>query len=293
VKIVVTGAAGYIGAPAVGRLLAAGHEVRGLDCLRFGGTALLSSYLTGRFTLTCGDIRDRSAVEQALAGADAVVHLAGIVGDPNCAAEPALAQEVNLDATATVHDLAMQAGVARFVFASTCSVYGQCHVAADESSPLHPLSLYARSKADAEVRLLSAGTGSTATTVLRFATVYGLAPRMRFDLVVNAFVAQALTVGRIRVFTPGAWRPLVHVADVADAITAVVQAPAGKVSGEVFNVGSADNWQLADVAGLAASACGPGVAIDIVPAGDDPRDYRISNRCPAHRVPARRSPSGR
>jgi nucleoside-diphosphate-sugar epimerase len=278
VKIVVTGAAGYIGAPTTARLLAAGHEVRGLDSLRFGGTALLSSYLTGRFTLTSGDIRDQGVVAQALAGADAVIHLAGIVGDPNCAAEPTLAREVNLDATVVIHDLARAAGVTRLVFASTCSVYGHCDTEADESSPLHPLSLYARSKADAETRLLDADAGTMATTVLRFATVYGLAPRMRFDLVVNSFVVQALTTGRIQVFTPAAWRPLVHVADVASAITAVVQAPAGQVSGEVFNVGSADNWQLADVARLVAGVCGPGVMVDIAPAGNDPRDYRISTR---------------
>ncbi len=274
-KIVVTGAAGYIGATAVARLLAAGHEVHGLDCLRFGGAALLGSYLTGRFTLTRGDIRDRRAVAQVLPGADAVVHLAGIVGDPACAAEPELAEQVNLDAVSTVRELARDAGVARFVFASTCSVYGHCDEPASESSPLRPLSLYARSKADAEARLLTPGTDGMTVTVLRFATVYGLAPRMRFDLVVNAFVAQALTTDRIQVFTPAAWRPLVHVADVADAITAVVQAPAAQVSGEVFNVGSADNWQLADVARQVASACGPGVEIDITPAAGDQRDYRI------------------
>jgi nucleoside-diphosphate-sugar epimerase len=276
VKIVMTGAAGYIGAAAVARLLAAGHEVHGLDCLRFGGTALLGGYLTGRFTLTRCDIRDRSAVGRVLAGADAVIHLAGIVGDPACAAEPALAQEVNLDAAVTMHELARDAGAARFVFASTCSVYGHCDAAADESAPLRPLSLYAQTKADAEARLLGAGKDAIATTVLRFATVYGLSPRMRFDLVVNAFVAQALTTGRIQVFAPAAWRPLIHVADVADAIAAVTQAPAGRVSGEVFNVGSADNWQLADVARLVASACGPGVEIDITPASGDSRDYRVS-----------------
>jgi len=276
VKIVVTGAAGYIGVPVVARLLAAGHEVHGLDCLRFGGAGLLGSYLTGRFTLTRGDIRDRRAVAEVLPGADAVVHLAGIVGDPACAAEPALAEQVNLDAIGTVRELAADAGVARFVFASTCSVYGHCDEPADESSPLRPLSLYARSKADAEARLLTADSDRMAVTVLRFATVYGLAPRMRFDLVVNAFVAQALTTGRIQVFTPAAWRPLVHVADVADAITTVVQAPAVQVSGEVFNVGSADNRQLADVARQVASASGPGVQIDITPTSGDQRDYRIS-----------------
>jgi nucleoside-diphosphate-sugar epimerase len=276
VKIMVTGAAGYIGAPVVARLLADGHEVHGLDCLRFGGTALLGSYLTGRFSLSRADIRDQHAITRALDGADAVVHLAAIVGDPACAAEPALAGEINLDAAVTLHDLARQSGAARFVFASTCSVYGHCAAPAAESSPLCPLSLYARSKADAETRLLGADAGTMATTVLRFATVYGLAPRMRFDLVVNAFTRQAVTARQIRVFTPHAWRPLIHVADIADAVAAAIHAPAARVAREVFNVGSSENWQLGDVAALVASLCGPGVEIDSTPVGADARDYRVT-----------------
>jgi nucleoside-diphosphate-sugar epimerase len=205
-----------------------------------------------------------------------VVHLAGIVGDLACADEPDLARAVNLDAAIAVHEAARQAGAGRFVFASTCSVYGHCDRPADESSPLRPLSLYAQAKADAETRLLNAPADGMATTVLRFATVYGLAPRMRFDLVVNTFVAQAITARQIRVFTPAAWRPLVHVADVADAIAAVAQVPAKVVAGQVFNVGSADNWQLADVAGLVARICGPGVRVDTTPADGDRRDYQIS-----------------
>jgi nucleoside-diphosphate-sugar epimerase len=275
-KVVVTGAAGYIGAATVARLLDAGHTVAGLDCLRFGGTALLGSYLTGRFSLTRGDIRDRTLVARVFADADAVVHLAGIVGDPACAAEPDLARAVNLDAAVALHEAAGRAGVARFVFASTCSVYGHCAYPADEAAPLNPLSLYAQNKVDAETQLLGAVPGGMATSVLRFATVYGLAPRMRFDLVVNTLVAHALTTGRVQVFTPAAWRPLIHVADVADAITSVVQAPAAMVGTQVFNVGSADNWQLADVARLVAGICGPGVQVDISPVDGDARDYRIT-----------------
>jgi nucleoside-diphosphate-sugar epimerase len=275
-KVVVTGAAGYIGAATVARLLDAGHTVAGLDCLRFGGTALLGSYLTGRFSLTRGDIRDRTLVARVFADADAVVHLAGIVGDPACAAEPDLACEVNFDAAVALHEAAGRAGVARFVFASTCSVYGHCAYPADEAAPLNPLSLYAQNKVDAETQLLGAVPGGMATTVLRFATVYGLAPRMRFDLVVNTLVAHALTTGRVQVFTPAAWRPLIHVADVADAITSVVQAPAATVGTQVFNVGSADNWQLADVARLVAGICGPSVQVDINPVDGDARDYRIT-----------------
>ena len=166
--------------------------------------------------------------------------------------------------------------MARFVFASTCSVYGHCDEPASESSPLRPLSLYARSKADAEAGLLTADSDGLAVTVLRFATVYGLAPRMRFDLVVNAFVAQALIAGRIQVFTPSAWRPLVHVADVADAITAVVQAPAARCPAKYSMSVPATTGSSADVAREVASACGPGVEIDITLAAGDQRDYRIS-----------------
>jgi nucleoside-diphosphate-sugar epimerase len=275
-KVLVTGAAGYIGAATVARLLDAGHTVAGLDCLRFGGTALLGSYLTGRFSLTRGDIRDHDLVKRVLADTDAVVHLAGIVGDPACAAEPDLARAVNLDAAIALHEAAGRAGVARFVFASTCSVYGHCNDPVDEAAPLHPLSLYAETKVDAEARLLGAAPGGMATTVLRFATVYGLAPRMRFDLVVNTLVAHALTIGRVQVFTPAAWRPLIHVVDVAGAITSMVQAPTAVVGGQVFNVGSADNWQLGDVARLVAEICGPNVQVDISRAVGDRRDYRIS-----------------
>jgi nucleoside-diphosphate-sugar epimerase len=276
--VLVTGAAGYIGAPTVARLIAAGHTVRALDSLRFGGAALLGAYPTGRFTLVRGDIRDTATVAQALNGVDAVVHLASIVGDPACAAEPDLARQVNLDATVVLHTAARGAGVTRFVFASSCSVYGHGDQVCDETAPLRPLSLYAETKAEAERHILGPTAGSTmASTALRFATLYGLAPRMRFDLVVNTFVAHALGRRRLTVHAPGAWRPLVHVADIAAATAAVVDAHDDQVGGEVFNVGSAaDNHQLADVAELVAEICGPGVHVDITPVAGDARNYRIT-----------------
>jgi nucleoside-diphosphate-sugar epimerase len=276
--IVVTGAAGYVGVPAVSRLLAAGHAVRALDSLAFGGVPLLGAYPSGRFTLTRGDIRDPRAVERALAGADAVVHLAGIVGDPACAAQPTLAREVNLDATAMLHRAARQAGVTRFIFASSCSVYGHSDQACDEDSPLRPLSLYAETKAGAERDLLAAhGTGPMACTVLRFATLYGLAPRMRFDLVANIFARDAQLRRRVTVHAPDAWRPMVHVADIATAISAIVDAPAGRVAGEVFNVaGQSANYTLLGIAQAAARACDGDAEIDIRPVAGDARDYRVT-----------------
>lgn len=276
--ILVTGAAGYVGAPAVSRLLSAGHTVRALDSLAFGGASLLSAYPSGRFTLMRGDIRDARAVDRAVTGADVVVHLAGIVGDPACAAQPALAREVNVDATALLHRAARRAGVTRLVFASSCSVYGHSNQTCDEQAPLRPLSLYAETKAESEKELLAAsGSGPMMCTVLRFATLYGLAPRMRFDLVANIFARDAQIRRRVTVHAPEAWRPLVHVADVAAAVAAVVDAPDGQVAGEVFNVASESaNHTLLDVARAAVRACGGGAEIDIRPVAGDARDYRAT-----------------
>ncbi|SNT60521.1 Nucleoside-diphosphate-sugar epimerase [Streptosporangium subroseum] len=274
-QILITGAAGYIGAPTTARLIAAGHTVRALDTLRFGGAALLGAYPTGQFELLRGDIRDADTVGQALDGVDAVVHLAAIVGDPACAAEPDLARQVNLEATVALHAAARRAGVGRFIFASTCSVYGHGDSLLDESSPLVPLSLYAQTKAEAETRILTPG-GEMATTALRFATLYGLAPRMRFDLVVNLWVRQALTRGVLALHAPQAWRPLIHVSDIAAAVTAVLDAPTERVTGQVFNVASArDNHQLSAVAAMVAEVCGD-VRINVAPLAGDARNYRVS-----------------
>lgn len=276
--ILVTGAAGYVGAPTVSRLLSAGHTVRALDSLAFGGASLLSAYPSGRFALVRGDIRDPLAVERAVVGADVVVHLAGIVGDPACAAEPDLAREVNVGATAMLHRAARRAGVAHFIFASSCSVYGHSDQVCDEQAPLRPLSLYAETKAEAEGDLLGAhGTGPMACTVLRFATLYGLAPRMRFDLVANIFARDAQFRRHVTVHAPAAWRPLVHVADIATAIAAVADAPAGQVAGEVFNVADrAANYPLLDIARAAVRASGGDAEIDIRPIAGNARDYRVT-----------------
>src|SRR4051794_15935355 len=149
-RVLVTGAAGYVGVPTSAALLTAGHTVRAVDSLRFGGAGLLGLYPGGRFHLVRGDIRDPALLEQAVDGVDAVVHLAAIVGDPACAADPDTAVAVNLHATTALREAAQHAGVRRLVFASSCSVYGHGDQMIDETAPVRPLSLYAETKLDAE-----------------------------------------------------------------------------------------------------------------------------------------------
>ena len=189
-KVTITGGAGYIGARATRELLSAGHEVTVLDSLLHRQDDVASALEAGGTRVIRGDVRDAAARADALAGAEAVVHLAAIVGDPACAKDPALSQAVNVDATRDVVADAEAAGVERFIFASTCSNYGRMAdplVAIDETAPLSPVSLYAEQKVDVETDLLSREDSIPVITCLRFATIYGVAERMRFDLTVNEF----------------------------------------------------------------------------------------------------------
>jgi nucleoside-diphosphate-sugar epimerase len=279
-RVLVTGGAGYVGSMLVPALLEAGHEVRVLDILTWGVQPLLGSWSHPAFSFIRGDVRDPAARAAALAGMDAVVHLAAIVGDPACAREPELARAVNLDATVELIGDARRTGLSRFVFASTCSNYGRM---ADptgfvtEESALAPVSLYARTKVEVEHALLdrSAG-GSMAETPLRFATVFGVSPRMRFDLTVNEFTLAMVRDRHLVVFGEQFWRPYVHVRDIARAVTLVLGAPAERIDGEVFNVGSTDqNYQKQQIVELIRPHA-PDAVVDYVPRAEDPRDYRVS-----------------
>ena len=281
-RVLVTGGAGYIGSIVSRILLERGDSVRVFDSLLHGGDALLSLYPFEGFEFVRGDIRDPEAVDQALDGVDAVVHLAAIVGDPACSRDPDLAREVNLDASVRLFGLCAKRGVERTVFASTCSNYGRMPDAngyVTEETELRPLSVYAETKVAVERRLLEAGNGATpAATVLRFATIFGLSPRPRFDLTVNEFSAELLTRGRLAVFGEQFWRPYVHVADAARAVALVLSAPAETVSGAVFNIGAtAENYRKGDIVRLVREELGgEDVEIEYVTQQDDPRDYRVS-----------------
>ena len=272
-RAVVTGGAGYIGSMVVGRLLAAGHDVAVLDLIQHGQHAVAADLERRGARIVQGDVRDAEARATVLEGADALVHLAAIVGDPACAQDPELSQAVNVDASRTL--FAEAAGVPRIVFASTCSNYGRMAdptVALDETAPLAPVSLYASQKVEIERELLEGGTA----TCLRFATVYGVSPRMRFDLTVNEFTRDLWARRVLEVYGGQFWRPYVHVGDAARAIELVLGLPDEQVGGRVFNVGdSGENYRKQDLVEMITGHLGRG-DVEFVERNEDPRDYRVS-----------------
>lgn len=279
-RILVTGGAGYVGSVLVEELFAHGHPVRVLDSLAHGSIpSLLQMWGREGFEFNRGDVRDKEARSKALADVGGVVHLAAIVGDPACRREPELAREVNLEATQALLDEAEHAGVERFVFASTCSNYGRmAHGTqlATEELELRPVSLYAETKVAAELDVLERARNGLATTCLRFATVYGASPRMRFDLTVNEFTRDMALGPELVVFGEQFWRPYIHVRDAARAARMALEAPLEAMSGQVFNVGeTSENYRKLDIVELLRERF-PDAAVRFVHRDEDPRDYRVS-----------------
>lgn len=278
-RVLITGGAGYVGSSLTPLLLAAGHKVRVLDRLAHGGESLLGVWAHPDFEFLGGDIRDRAASADALRDCDAVVHLAAIVGDPACAREPELARAVNLESSLDLIEQSRKVGVQRFVFASTCSNYGKMKDPTsyvNEDSELSPVSLYAETKVAVENFLLDSAASEWCPTPLRFATVFGVSPRMRFDLTVNEFTVEMLTKKRLVVFGEQFWRPYVHVFDAARAIALVLNSSSAAVAGRVFNVGSTDqNLQKQQIVELIRPLA-PDSNIEFIHKNEDPRDYRVS-----------------
>jgi nucleoside-diphosphate-sugar epimerase len=281
-RVLVTGCAGYIGSVLTRQLLDQDHHVRGVDALFFGGDSLLDIITHPRFEFVRADVRDDKALAAALDGIEAVVHLAAIVGDPACAQQPDLARSVNLDASTTLFRLCDEnPTVQRFVFASTCSNYGkmQGDGYVKEDSPLRPVSLYAELKVEFEKHLLQASLRpNLVATALRFATVYGVSPRMRFDLTVNEFVRD-LALGRtLRVFGQQFWRPYCHVEDLARSVVLALESPADKVRQDVFNVGDTRENYTKEMIVNEIFQClrdTPRSLVVYVQKTEDPRDYRV------------------
>jgi nucleoside-diphosphate-sugar epimerase len=254
--------------------------VRLLDRFFYGKEPIASVLDHPNLHIINADFRDVGKVVEAMQGADTVVHLGAIVGDPACALDEDLTIEVNLMATRTVAEVARACGVQRFVFASTCSVYG---ASADdellnESSPLHPVSLYAVSKLASEQVLMELATDTFAPTCLRFSTIYGLSGRTRFDLVVNLLTAKAILDNEITIQGGDQWRPFLHVDDAALSLLVTLEAPLERVRQEIFNVGSDEqNCTIQQVGELVQSMV-PGSELVNMGSGGDRRNYRADFR---------------
>lgn len=280
--VLVTGGAGYVGAPLVERLLAAGDDVRVLDVLLHGQDPIAQRLESAGARLVRGDVRDEAARAEAVQGADAVVHLAAIVGDPACARDPQTAQAINVDGSRALVEDAARAGVERFVFASTCSNYGRMAdptVPITEDGELAPVSLYAEQKVGIERALLGRDDlGDLRPTCLRFATVYGVAPRMRFDLTVNEFTRDLWDGRELEVFGEQFWRPYVHVVDAGRGVQAALDADLDVVGGDVFNVGrSGENYTKQMLVEEIARQLPEGRGtVTYVKREEDPRDYKVS-----------------
>jgi nucleoside-diphosphate-sugar epimerase len=274
-RIVVTGGAGYVGSVVTAHLLLAGFRVVVVDRLAAGGESLLGYMHRPDFELVVGDIRDSGVLDRALGDAAAVVHLAAVVGEPACAADENEARSINLDGARSVLHVAKRTRVPRVVLVSTCSNYGVTSpdVLADEDAPLNPLGIYASSKVDAELSVLRDG-GAALVCVLRLATICGLSPRMRFDLLVNEIARAAILGDTIEVFAPDAWRPFVHIGDVARAVEWALRAREDIVRGRAFNV-VGENYRKRDLVELVLRHF-PNASFELTNATSDARDYRVS-----------------
>ena len=277
--IVVTGGCGYVGAPLCEELLRSGREVKALDVLMHGQEDI-AAHLEGLgVEIVRGDLREEDVREKAMKGADGLVHLAAIVGDPACARDPELANDINVEGSKKIVADAQKYGLGRLVFASTCSNYGRMAdptVPVTEDGELAPVSLYAEQKVGIEQALLGHDFGDLKPTCLRFATVYGVAPRMRFDLTVNEFTRDLWADKDLEVFGEQFWRPYVHVRDAGRAVVTVLDTPVETVGGEVFNTGrSGENYRKLDLVEEIGRQTEKGNA-SYVTKTEDPRDYKVS-----------------
>lgn len=275
--VLVTGGAGYIGSVLTPILLARGYSVKVLDRMYWGKEPLAG--VLDRIELILADVREMPAT--ALDGVDAVIHLAGLSNDPTAEYDPEANWEMNAVATETLGQACVDRGIERLVFASSCSLYdGLPPGMHDETAPVEPRGAYATSKRYGEEKLIELADSGLCPTIMRNGTVYGYSPRMRFDLVVNTFVKDALVNGSLCLHGGGwMWRPLVDVRDCAEAMIAAMEAPADLVRGEVFNV-LHSNYQIRELAMLVAGSTrllGRDVDLTEAPAPALTRDYECSN----------------
>lgn len=274
----VTGGAGYVGSHLVRDLLAAGRSVIVLDKLLFGIDPVAPLQSNKDFKLVVGDITKEEDVKRAFdLDISSVIHLAAIVGDPACAADQDTAIKTNIDGTVLIARLSKEKGIKKFIFASTCSVYGASgNKMLNENSKLNPVSLYAETRLAAEKDITKISDRDFKPVILRFGTIYGLSPRMRFDLVVNFLSKKAVTEKKIRIYGGGQWRPFVHVKDIAKALMIALDAPIEKTGGKIFNVGGSNENYLMSQLGEIIKKLMPDVEVSHMDEIKDERSYRVS-----------------
>ncbi|RMH01024.1 MAG: NAD-dependent epimerase/dehydratase family protein [Chloroflexi bacterium] len=286
-RVLVTGHNGYVGTVMTPMLVAAGHEVVGLDTNLYAGSTFGEENETRLVPALVKDIRD---VEPAdLEGFDAIIHLAGLSNDPLGDLNPDLTYEINFRASVRLAKLAKQVGVSRFIFSSSCSNYGAGGEDwLDENSPFNPVTPYGRSKVMVEQVVSRLADDKFSPVFLRSATAYGVSPRLRFDLVLNNLVAWAYTTGRVFLKSDGTpWRPIVHIEDMSRAFLAVLEAPRELVHNEAFNVGRPEeNYRIRELAEIVAETV-PGSVIEYAEgAGPDKRCYRVDSSKIARVLPS-------
>lgn len=277
-NVLVTGTEGYIGMRLAGWLTAHGHQVTGLDAGFYGdGTLYLDRVGIPQAPLTIfKDLRTVTAAD--FAGYDAVVHLAELSNDPLGEHQPEITFDINHQGSLRIAQAAQEAGVRRLVYASSCSVYGAASVdTVDESSAVNPQTAYAECKTLVERDLGTMATEDFSIVFLRNATAYGPSPRMRFDIVLNDLCALAWTTGKIAMISDGSpWRPIVHIEDICEAMRCALEAPSGRVNGEVFNVGAnSENYRIREIAEIVAETF-PGCEVTTGPPSGDNRSYRVA-----------------
>ena len=272
-KVLVVGGAGYLGSVLIRKLLSKGYYVRVLDNLTYGNKGIKHLNNKKNFNFINGDVRDIQTISKAIRDMDAVIHLAAIVGDSACDYDTKKTIEINYLATKALAEACKYNQINRFLFASTCSVYGSSMNKLNEESEVNPLTLYAKIKLKSE-SILELADENFQPTILRLATLYGYSQRMRFDLVVNLFVAKALYEKKITVNGGDQYRPFVHVSDVADAFILCLESPINKVGSEVFNVCSS-NYKIKNIANEVTKL----LYADIIVNDDaiDKRDYNVSS----------------
>lgn len=273
--ILVAGGAGYVGSTLVTNLLERGYKVKVLDLLMFGGESLLGVCGHENFELIKGDLRNRELVNQALSGVDAVIDLAALVGAEACDYKPEVTQEINFEVTKILVSACKKQHIERFIFASTCSNYGLVgdNKIVGEDYPLDSTTHYTNTKIASEKLLLTERNQNFHPCILRFAMMFGLSPKMRFNLIVNEFARDAVLREKVTIYAPEAWRAFTHVRDAAQAYLVCLEAPLKLISGEVFNV-STENSQKIELARLVQKYL-PRTKVEIIEGKTDPRSYRI------------------